>query len=232
MQTSPGDYSGRENLETMSAAVRYNGWLTKLVARHAGSCRRLLDFGAGNGTFAANLAALGYDVLAVEPDAALRSAIAARGIAVVEALASVPPASFAFAYTLNVLEHIDDDDSVMRALHATLRPGGVLLVYVPALPLLMTSMDRAVGHVRRYRRAELRTKLAAAGFEPVRLRYADSLGFFATLAFKAADPGDGRIRLRPLILYDRAVFPLSRRLDAITGRWFGKNLYAVARKPL
>ena len=231
MQTSPVDYSGHENLETMAAALRYNGWLTALVARHAGECRRILDFGAGTGIFAASLAARGYDVVAVEPDATLRGAIAARGIGVVDSLESVAPASFGFAYSLNVLEHIDDDVGVLRALHATLRPGGTLLLYVPAFPLLTTSMDRAVGHVRRYLRAELQSKLAAAGFEGARLRYADSLGFFATLAFKTADPGDGRIRLRPLVFYDRAVFPVSRRIDAITGRWFGKNLYAVARRP-
>ena len=57
----------------------------------------------------------------------------------------------------------------------------------------------------------------------------DSLGFFATLLFKVGDNGGGDINRRALRLYDRAIFPLSRIVDSVTRRWFGKNLLLIAR---
>ena len=52
MSTDTFTYSGQDNLEAMRAAVRYNAFLADLIARHARPGERLLDFGAGLGTFA------------------------------------------------------------------------------------------------------------------------------------------------------------------------------------
>jgi len=131
-----------------------------------------------------------------------------------------------------VLEHIDDDVAALRAVRAKLKPGGRLLVYVPAFAALYTSMDAKVGHVRRYTRATLSRSVTAAGFVIHDVRYADSLGFLATLVFKLFDNGRGDVN-RPLLkLYDRIVFPVSRGIDALTHRWFGKNVVLVASRPL
>jgi SAM-dependent methyltransferase len=64
-----------------------------------------------------------------------------------------------------VLEHIDADEETLRFLHSILLPGGVLVLTVPAHPFLFDEMDRIAHHRRRYRGAELRDKLRAAGFE-------------------------------------------------------------------
>ena len=77
----------------------------------------------------------------------------------------MPDASFNYIYTLNVLEHIEDDAAALRSLHAKLTDGGKLLIYVPAFPVLYTSMDAKVGHVRRYTRDTLMTRVTAAGFQ-------------------------------------------------------------------
>ena len=69
-----------------------------------------------------------------------------------------------------------------------------------------------------------------AGLRVTRSRYADSIGFAATLVYKLTDQGQGDINPRMLKLYDRAVFPLSALLDAALGRLLGKNAYAVAVK--
>jgi hypothetical protein len=63
------------------------------------------------------------------------------------------------------------------------------------------------------------------------MRYADSLGFPATLLFKMIDNGRGDVNRRLLRLYDRLAFPVSRALDTLTHRWFGKNLLALAVNP-
>ena len=194
----PTPYTGVENLEVMREAVNYNRYLQSLVERHAAGAKRVIDFGAGSGTFAIPCAAAGFALTAVEPDEQLRALLAAAGVDAVADVAALANEAFHYAYTLNVLEHIEDDVEALRVLRAKL---------------------------------VLRGSLEAAGFEVLELRYADSLGFAATLLFKAIDNGRGDVNRSLLRLYDRLAFPVSRALDALTHRWFGKNLLALAAKP-
>lgn len=231
----PGEsdaYTGVENLETMAEAVNYNAFLHGLVADlQRDRPGALLDFGAGNGLFADAARAQAKVLTCIEPDAGLRARLAQRGHVALADLSSVSDGSQDAIYSLNVLEHIEDDAAALADLHRVLRPGGRLLLYVPAFAVLYTAMDRKVGHHRRYRCGELRRLLDAAGFVTTDLRYVDSLGFFATLAFRLLGNDDGTINRRALILYDRLVFPLSRGLDRICGQLFGKNALAFASKP-
>jgi SAM-dependent methyltransferase len=223
-------YSGTDNLEVMREAVNYNRWLVELLTSRAHKEDRLLDFGAGVGTFAIALAAEGYAVECVEPDAAQRQTIAAHGLRAHRDLAEIQDASVDFAYTFNVLEHIDDDRSAIRALARKVRVGGTLLVYVPAFPVLFTSMDRKVGHVRRYRKDDLCTKISTAGLAVQEAEYVDSLGFVATLAYRWLGSDTGDIDRRALRSYDRFVFPASRWTDRALKHVLGKNLLVVARR--
>lgn len=225
-------YTGTDNLEVMAEAVNYNAFLAGLVRAPMRPGDRVLDFGAGTGTFALPLAAAGHPPACVEPDPGLAARLRAAGLEVHASADALPPGGLDYAYSLNVLEHIDDDRGALARLHAALRPGGTLMLYVPAFPLLFSAMDRKVGHVRRYRRGDLQAKCREAGFVVERCRYVDSLGFFAALAYRIGGDRDGGIDRRALALYDRWVFPASRWLDRITGRGFGKNLWLLARRPL
>jgi SAM-dependent methyltransferase len=224
-------YTGIDNLEVMKEAVRYNRYLLELIVGHAGDAKRVVDVGAGSGTFAVPVSRAGFDVTALEPDDGLRALLARLGLRAVSSATELPAASFDYAYTLNVLEHINEDVAALRDVRRILKPGARLLIYVPAFQVLYSSMDAKVGHVRRYRRDTLTHSVTAAGFEVERVEYADSIGFFATLAYRLTDRGTGGIDLRMLKIYDRAIFPLSRALDRLTHRWFGKNLLLVARNP-
>jgi SAM-dependent methyltransferase len=223
-------YTGVDNLEVMQEAVNYNRYLLNTVHEHAPPGAKILDFGAGSGQFAGPLLARGLNVTALEPDQLLQQRLRAQGLPVIGSLEEAPEATFDYIYTLNVLEHIQDDAAALRNLHARLTARGKLLVYVPAFPVLYTSMDAKVGHVRRYTRDTLLSRVAAAGFHVEHIAYADSIGFFATLLFKLAGNSSGNVSLAALKLYDRAIFPLSRALDLITRRWFGKNLLLVATR--
>jgi glycosyltransferase involved in cell wall biosynthesis len=77
---------------------------------------------------------------------------------------------------LNVLEHIEADRRVLKELHATLRPGGVLVVLVPAHQRLYSDLDRNLGHYRRYTREELSKKFEEAGFTVEKAVYFNRIG--------------------------------------------------------
>jgi len=223
-------YTGTENLEVMKEAVNYNRMLIDVVKRHARRGERVLDFGAGVGTFALPMQRDGYAVECVELDDAQRATLAAQGLTVHRTLEGIRDGSVDFVYTLNVLEHIDDDVGALRDIGRTLREDGRLLVYVPAFPVLFTPMDQRVGHLRRYRRHDLRAKVDAAGFDVLRNDYVDSLGFLATLVYRMTGSRSGAIDRGALRAYDRYVFPMSRRLDLALRHVIGKNLLLIARK--
>lgn len=224
-------YSGTDNLEVMAEAKNYNAFLNRLVEQHTTGAMHVIDFGAGIGTFAAPLQAAGRQIIAIEPDAGQRRHMESLGLRCAEDISHLEDNWADAIYTMNVLEHIEDDLAALRTLNMKLRPGGRLLIYVPAFQILFSSMDRKVGHYRRYNKNELTRKVLQAGFHIAERRYADSLGFLATLLYLWLGSDKGDINREALKLYDGAVFPVSRVIDRLASPFFGKNLYLLACKP-
>jgi len=223
-------YDGRDNLEAMKNAKRYNDFLLTLIRKYSLG-RQTLDHGAGAGTFALPISNGDVEVICVEPDSSLRAELAQSGLEVASSLEEIAPGSLDYAYSLNVLEHIKDDQKTVGDLYRCLKPGGRLLLYVPAFTILYSQMDRHVGHFRRYRRKPLRKLLQTVGFEVSTAYYVDSLGFLATLVYKLVGDRSGAVSPGSVSLYDAVVFPLSRVIDFLGAGSFGKNLAIVATKP-
>jgi len=188
----------------------------------------VVDLGAGRGTFAQALRAHGLEVNCVEPDPENQVALRENGFRVSAGMEEHEPGSCDYVYTLNVLEHVPDDEALVGVVFSRLRGGGRFFVFVPAFPILWSSLDDHVEHQRRYRRAAMLAMLCRAGFVVERARYADCLGFFAALVFGRTTA----VEISPpsVWFYDRLLFPLSKFLDPILGHFFGKNLAVVCRK--
>jgi 2-polyprenyl-3-methyl-5-hydroxy-6-metoxy-1,4-benzoquinol methylase len=225
-------YTGSDNLEIMAAAVNYNNFLMTLLSDYIQPKFRILDIGAGIGTFAKKLRDEGYNVLCFEPDEIQAELIKSNGLPVASSIKEIELSSLDFIYSLNVLEHIEDDLDALTQWLALLKPGGRMLLYVPAFQILYSSMDKKVGHFRRYNKEELIRKSKAAGFDIIRAEYADSLGFFASLMYKYFNNGSGDINHRALVFYDRIFFPISRFLDFFMNTIMGKNLYIIVERKL
>jgi SAM-dependent methyltransferase len=84
----------------------------------------------------------------------------------------------------DVLEHIDDDESVLREMKGALAAGGGVVITVPQHQWLWSGFDQACGHRRRYSRRDLVGKLRAAGFEPVRVTSFTSLALPLLMAVR------------------------------------------------
>ncbi len=223
---------GGENLEVMAEARNYNQFLCDLVCRYSDDAASVVDFGAGIGTFSGCLGLAPQDVHCIETEAASREAILQKGFNAYADVSGLQQGSMPYVFSLNVLEHIEDDAAAVSDLFDLLKPGGRLFVYVPAFNSLFTSMDSHVGHRRRYRLRELVHLIEDAGFVVEKSAYTDVLGFFATLAFKLFDrPEPAPLNPRLVRFYDRLIFPLSRLLSVPLAKVLGKNAFVVARKP-
>ena len=88
-----------------------------------------------------------------------------------------PDASFDFVTASDVLEHLADEGGALREWRRVLKPGGTLLVFVPAFMFLWTAHDVANKHQRRYRSSELNHRMQAAGFTIARSSYWNSFLF-------------------------------------------------------
>jgi SAM-dependent methyltransferase len=133
----------------------------------------------------------------------------------------------AFFY-MNVLEHVEDDEEELRMMYSRLRPGGAVLIFVPALPFLYSNYDKLVGHWRRYTKSELQDKIQSAGFELIDVRYVDFVGVFAWLLFCKILKSN--LNSSEVGFYDRVAIPLISRLEKRVKPVVGKNLLAVAIK--
>ena len=168
----------------------------------------------------------------LEIDDSLRNILINRGFKCYDKPGSITK-TYSGIYTSNVLEHIDDDVEALRNIHAMLKPGGHLVIYVPAFMCLYSKLDSSIGHYRRYHKEELFEKLRKSRFEVIDSFYVDSIGFFASLAIKFFGY-KGRLRLggkTSLLLYDKLIYPVSEVLDALGLRYFfGKNILVAVRK--
>jgi SAM-dependent methyltransferase len=152
-----------------------------------GKERRILDLGCGTGTMLQHLDRYGL-AEGLETDEAMVGSCHARGLSRVR-LASPPPLpydseSFDLITLLDVLEHIEDDRAILREVARALRPGGLLLLTVPAYQLLWGPQDIASEHKRRYRASQVKERIEEAGLEAKRLTYFNTLMFPPVAAIK------------------------------------------------
>jgi SAM-dependent methyltransferase len=217
-------------LGDIASARSYNEWLFGRARPKLG--RRVVDVGAGVGTFTALAAAAGSEVVAVEPEPAFAEVLRERfsgseQVRVVEGALDAVEAGFDSAICFNVLEHIEDDAATLALLADRLVPGGRLFLLVPAHERLFGGYDRAAGHVRRYSKAPLRERLVKAGFEIETLRHVNPVGALGWLA-RVALRSDPEWPSGSFAVFDRLV-PVLRPLDRLRLP-FGLSLWAVARR--
>lgn len=229
-------------MNTEKCMLIYNSSIVRKIAKHLPCKGNVLEFGAGIGTLAILFKTTeGLKPKCLEVDPNLKRVLVDRGFECYDNIHQIDEL-FDGVYTSNVLEHIKDDAYALKQIRSVMMPESNLVIYVPAFKCLYSPWDASVGHLRRYEKGELLSKLDAAGFEVTKIIYVDALGFFAsfiariigykksaalkdekTVNYHVAEP-------RVLIFYDRLIYRVSQIFDFIGFRYiFGKNILAVAK---
>lgn len=129
---------------------------------------------------------------------------------------------------IDVLEHIEKDEDEMRCAAAHLKLGGRVIVLAPAFNSTYSEFDRTVGHFRRYTKSDA-SRLTVDGLVIERIFYIDCVGFAAALAnrifLKTSTPSKGQV-----LLWDRALVPMSTYADRVFGSLFGKTIIMMWKK--
>ena len=226
-------YIGSE-LELFAAATNWKAYFSNALAPFIGA--QVLEVGAGIGSnirFFHTTADLRWTSVEPDPDLARRiTERIALGelpdtcrvlVGTVESIEAT--LRFNTVFYIDVLEHIADDAAELNCAAGHLAPDGNLVVLAPAHQYLFSEFDAAIGHHRRYNAVSL----IAVTPPRCRLRTCfmlDSVGFFASLANRfmlaATMPSP-----RQIAFWDKALKPVSRVLDKVTGHKFGKSIVAV-----
>lgn len=203
---------------------------------------RILEAGCGTGGNLSMLSRYGQ-VQAMELDDLARQMANAKGVAQVvsgELPNKVPfqQEQFDLIALLDVLEHVEDDRNTLKVLGSLLKPGGVLLISVPAFPFLWSAHDEVHHHKRRYLLGELKSKLGSASLEVVYASYFNTLLFplifgarlLSKLRSNKRESGDLTM---PNPFINRLLFVIFSSERFVLGRWplpFGVSAMAIARK--
>ncbi|MGE0452882.1 MAG: class I SAM-dependent methyltransferase [Vicinamibacteria bacterium] len=206
-----------------------------------GSGERILDAGCGTGRNLLHFSRRGRGVGIDLSEEALRFCRTRGVVAVRGTLLELPfrDGGFDGISSFDVLYHrwVTDDRAALRELARVLRPGGWLLVRVPALMALWGAHDEAVHSRHRYTRGELRTLLESAGLEVARASYCNSLLLPLLFARRTLDRLFHRhgsdVQFLPAPL--ETLFRLALETEAFLLRFLsfpaGASVMAVARKP-
>lgn len=227
-----------QTLENVASAVNYHAWLTDLAKPYLGD--NPLELGSGLGDYAQRWLDLGVPRMTVTDLDPVRLAtlsdrysaeprVTVRRLDVVDEPVTVSDSGrFSSMVGFNVLEHIPRDVDALCAARQLVRPGGAVVMFVPAFPFAMSRFDIAVGHVRRYTQRSLLRTYVAAGLSVEDVRYVNMPGLAAwTIGMKwlRMTPGDGPM----LTVWDSAIIPITRMLESRLRAPFGQSVLAVGR---
>ena len=207
---------------------------------------RILDIGCAGGLLIEELRSAGYrQITGIDVSPAAIAQCRAAGIPEAElgdaTCPGFPPESFDVIIASDVLEHLGDVPTALAAWRRILRPGGIIIAFAPAFMFLWSPHDVANAHHHRYRAAELRAVLAAAGLRIERVGYWNFLLFGAAAAIRlgrrlvpgaAVRDGDLRLPVAPLNRMLRGFLAVENRvIRAGLDLPWGLSALVIARRP-
>ena len=253
-QGSADDHMDEQFLLELSEMIARHPWwqarakLTLGLLKHLRivAPSRILDAGCGWGVTLSALERAGFVTTGLDVSRKGLERLDRDGRRLIEADLTQPfddrTETFDAVLALDVIEHLDDDSAAVKNLAKLVKPGGVLIVSVPALPEMWSEFDTIQGHRRRYDPKKLRAAFAECGLDDPEIMW---WGEWLAGRLKASrskprmKPGDSATQAYrrylslprwPASLVIRAMFAAEQR-RALKGKLaIGSSLFAYARK--
>ena len=233
-----------QELQTLADLQNYHRWVFDEICPFLGT--KIAEIGGGIGTFSRQIV-LEYlssnrnaRLEIFEPTACLfdqleRNFRQLHGECLASGALTITPGHFRTApkqydsiLLINVLEHVQREDTLFHQIHESLQSNGVLIVFVPALQWLYSELDKKVGHYRRYEQESLYSLFERNGFTVVKTKYMDILGILPWYLMNVLGKSHS---FNPFLtkLYDQWFVPATRLVEQLSGAAVGKNLLMVGR---
>jgi SAM-dependent methyltransferase len=232
---------GTETLEVISEANSFNRWMFETIKPYCSG--NILEIGSGIGNISSFFLKNNFDIslsdLSNEYFEILQNKfgesihlkdIFLLDIGEKEALQKYPDliGKFDTVFALNVVEHVPDHEQAIRNCKLFLKPGGKLVILVPAFQLLYNKFDEILEHQRRYTPRSLEALMSIPGFKIIHTQFFNVMGivgwFVSGKLMRKKTIPEGQMRL-----YDKLV-PVWKVLDWFMGRFFGLSVICVAQK--
>jgi SAM-dependent methyltransferase len=238
----PEDLEGEATLDAVGKAGRFNRWMYDAIHPYCGG--KILEIGSGIGNMSAFFLEDGYQVLLSDIRENYCAKLRERfdgtpGMLGVALMNITDPDfdaqfgsyfnSFDTIFALNVVEHIFDDRLALKNCRKLLKPGGKMIVLVPAFQSLYNALDTALEHYRRYTRPSLERCFAEADYRILHTQYFNATGIPAWF-ISGKLQGNKVIPEGQMGLYDRLV-PVFRMVDKVVFNQFGLSVITVGQKP-
>jgi len=202
---------------------------------------KIADLGCGCG---ANLCEIQkqYDAIGMDVSLDAKKYCLKRGIKIVTGRLPdkipLPENSFDMVVMSDVLEHIENDDLVIKNVSKLLKKEGLILLTVPAYPFLYTKRDAFHHHIRRYKKKQLHSLLQNNGLSKIILSHYNFWLFPIIAVIRTLDklfsrdpiPGDLSIPPKPVNTILRYLFESEKYLLSKLSLPFGLSLIAVYKK--
>ena len=232
---------GTDTLEVISEAKQFNRWMYEIIKPH---CKgKILEIGSGIGNISEFFIEDGAEISLSDIETSyfplLKEKFSEKknlkGIHLLDLsnknLEKNHPEmieTFDAIFALNVVEHIPDHEQAMKNALKMLRPGGKVVILVPAFQWLFNGFDEQLDHQRRYTRKSLTQLLEGAGFKVIHKQYYNAMGVLGwyvsgNILKKKMIPG-GQMKL-----YNSLV-PLWKVVDFFTQKIIGLSVVQVGEK--
>ena len=219
-------------LESMKEAGWYNQHLLKLISKYLQG--DILEIGFGVGNFSDLLSNYGR-VWAIDANHRYLTKVKGINKDITFGLGNIETGKYFFGkkrfdtlVMLNVLEHIKNDNQALKNCNQLLKPGGNLILLVPAHQFLFGEIDKSIGHFRRYEYYKLHKLLKINNFTVLNINKINLLGavgwFIAGKIMKRKHVSSSNVRIFNIVA------PLLLKMEKIIKPPVGISLLAVAQK--
>lgn len=225
------------SLEVLESSHNYYSWIASGMGSKLKG--RVLEVGAGSGTFTKVISTTAVAVDALEPsmnsfhalsDATKSMSNVTPIQGTLESLSERESGMYDSAVLVNVLEHIEDDRQCLIELARLVKPGGGLAIWVPAHEFLYSDFDFRLGHYRRYSLSELQGLVQNTGFRVDRILYRNAAGALAWWIVAKIGKREPTSR-RLANLWDRTFMRATIGMESHVRFPFGQSLLLLASLP-